>query len=72
MKNIDLLAAACELPKEEPVISPDLKNGVTDALINRIADAVIEKLSTQTTPEVIESDNDGGEEDGHIESDKMD
>lgn len=81
MKTIDLLAKNCEPAPATADVNPDLTKNVTDALINRIADAVIAKLSTtQNEPQpsgsdpgqvVTETDEGGELEDGHNEPDEV-
>lgn len=46
MKSLDALAKTCE-PQAAPLSSPQSNEIVTDELVNRIADAVLSKLTAQ-------------------------
>lgn len=80
MKSIDLLAKSCETKQEPVTAEPDLSK-VTDAMIARIADAVIAKLSSgaampdkeeRPEPDDKQPSEEGSEEDGNTESGEVD
>lgn len=77
MKNIDLLAKACAPAQpSQPGSAPDVSK-LSNEVIDRIADAVIAKLSTSQSsepdpepgqdPETPDPDPEGGEPDEHSE-----
>lgn len=78
MKSIDALAKGIQASQPATTdTAPDLSK-MSDALINKIADVVISKLSSAATPPEPDATDDtqtpeeGGEEGEHIEPDKVD